>query len=87
MADLPLPQPEDVVAWITVRLHATGMISVGGTIGDKKMALSILEHAKDAITRQIPDAGIIIPNRDVEVVPNAALKEMGDIPIGQRGDP
>lgn len=63
------------------------MISVGGTILDRRMALQILDHARDAITRQIPESGIVIPNRDVEVVPNAALRELGDLAPDQRGDP
>jgi hypothetical protein len=81
------PQPDDVVAWVTVRVHAHGAVSISGTIADKRMALSLLDHAKDAITRQIPDGGIVIPNRDVDVVPNPAFREMGDIARHERGDP
>ena len=87
MAELVPPQPGDVVAWITVRCHANGTVSISGTIGDAAFAKSLLDHAKDAISRQIPAGGIVIPNRDVDVVPSAALREMGDIPAGQRGDP
>lgn len=81
------PQPDDTVAWVTIRLHAPGTISISGTIGDKHMVHMLLDHARDAITRQIPDArDIVIPNRDVEVVPMAGLKELGDIPKHERGD-
>ena len=81
------PQPDDVVAWITVRYHANGSMSVGGTIADKPVALAMLDHARDAITRQINERGIVIPNRDVEVVPHSSLVDMGDIPLAERGDP
>lgn len=88
MSNLPPPQPLDVVAWVTVRLHANGGISTQGTIGDKKMALHLLAQATDAIKRQIPDEkSIIIPGRDVSVMPGIATRDMGDIPIGERGDP
>ena len=83
----PPPKPDDCVAWITVRLHAHGAVSIAGTIGEKKMAHALLDAARDAITRQVPaDREIVVPNRDVEVVPSSALKEIGDIPHGQRGD-
>lgn len=81
------PQPLDVVAWITVRYHANGSMTIGGTIADKPVALAMLDHAKDAITRQIREPGIIIPNRDVDVEPSAAHTVMGDIPEAERGDP
>lgn len=82
------PQPEDVVQWVTVRLHASGTISTLGTIGDKAMALHLLDQARDAIKRQVPDPGkIVVPSRDVDVMPSLATRDMGDIPIAQRGDP
>ncbi len=80
-------KPDDTVAWITVRLHATGTISIAGTIGDRRMAHQLLDHARDAITSQIPDnRAIVVPNRDVVVEPISGLREMGDIPKDQRGD-
>lgn len=81
------PQPEDVIAWITVRCHLNGTVSISGTIGDASFAKQLLDHAKDAIGRQIPTGGLVIPNRDVEVKPSDGLKELGDIPVSQRGDP
>lgn len=87
MNHIPPPQPEDVIAWITVRCHADGAVSIAGTIGDATFARRLLDHARDAITRQVPDRGIVVPNRDVELAPSATLKELGDIPIAQRGDP
>jgi len=86
-ASLPPPKPDDCIGWITIKLHAGGGVSIAGTIGQKKMAHQLLDAAKDAITRQIPDdKEIVVPNRDVEVVPYAGLKELGDIPKDQHGD-
>lgn len=85
--DQPPPKPDDCVAWITVRLHAHGAMSIQGTIGDKKLAHQLLDHARDAITRQVPDEhALVVPNRDVAIVPASTLKEIGDIPPNQRGD-
>ena len=81
------PQDADTVAFITVRLHAPGTISVQGHVGDKRFALQLLEHAKDAIARQFPeDREVVIPARDVDVTPSLPLKEMGDLLPHQRGD-
>ena len=82
------PQPDDVLQWVTVRLHANGTLSTSGTIADKKMALHLLDQAKDAIKRQVPDyKAIIVPNGEVEVALVLPVKEMGVIPPGLRGDP
>ncbi len=81
------PKSDDTVAWVTVRYHANGTLSVAGTIGDKHMVHQMLDHAKDAITRQIQDQkAVIIPNRDVEVIPTVGLREMGDLRPEERGD-
>ena len=83
------PQPLDVVSWVTVRLHANGTVSTQGTIADKKLALKLLDTAKEAVERQVPDPEkpIIIPNREVDVSPRLPLREHGCIPQGERGDP
>lgn len=80
------PQPLDVVAWITVRHHANGTLSVAGTIGDSAYAKKMLDHARDAIGRQVPENGLVIPNRDVELHANPLLKELGDLRPHERGD-
>jgi hypothetical protein len=84
----PVPDHSlDVVAWITVRYHANGGLSVQGTIGDARVARQLLDHAKDAIGRQLGDRQIVVPNRDVDVEPSSLLKPLGDVPAGERGDP
>lgn len=81
------PQDPDAVAYITVRLHATGALSVQGHIADKRMALQLLDHARDALTRQVLDGGrVCVPGRDVDVTPSIPLREFGDMPPNQRGD-
>lgn len=80
-------QDPDTVAYLTIRLHAPGTISVQGHIGDKRLALQLLEHAKDAIRNQFPDdKEIIVPSRDVDVQPTIPLREMGDMLPHERGD-
>lgn len=87
MSQFVPPQPDDVVAWITVRCHAGGAVSVQGTIGDPVFAKKLLDHARDAITRQVPEHGLVIPGRDVNLSPDPRCREMGDIPVHERGDP
>lgn len=88
MSEFVPPQPEDVVQWITIRLHANGALSTSGTIADKRMALHLLDHARDAVKRQVPDyQAIIVPGSEVEIAPALPVREMGTIPPNQRGDP
>lgn len=81
-------QPDDVVQWVTIRLHANGMLSTSGTIADKRMALHLLDHARDAIKARVPEyKSIVIPGSEVEIAPALPVREMGMIPAAQRGDP
>lgn len=81
------PQADDTIAFLTLRLHANGTMTLNGHVADHALMLQMLDHARDTIKRQIPSGGIIIPSRDVDVAPSIPLKEFGDIPPGQRGDP
>lgn len=75
------------VAFLTIRYYADGKLAVGGHIADKRFALELLEHAKDAIGRQIPDdKAIVVPNRDVDVHPSIPLTDLGDLVPAKRGD-
>lgn len=82
------PQDPDTVAYITIRLHATGTLSVQGHIADKRMALQLLDHARDTLTNRVVLDGdrADIPARDVKVAPSIPLREFGDMPPNQRGD-
>jgi hypothetical protein len=87
MGQIVPPQPDDVVAWITVRHHADGSVSTSGTVGDKRYAQRLLDIAKDAIKNRISDSPLAIPNYDVDASTAMPQKEMAHIPIAERGDP
>jgi hypothetical protein len=90
MSALPPPQPLDVVAWVTVRLHESGMLSTQGTIGDAPMAIHLLEQAIDALRRDAArraERGLFIPGRDVDVAPSLPVRALGDMASHERGDP
>jgi hypothetical protein len=79
----------DAVAWVTVRLHQNGALSTQGTIGDPAMAIHMLEQAIDAIRREVvkKDRAIVIPGRDVDVMPSIPTRDIGDMAPHERGDP
>lgn len=80
-------QPLTVVQWVTVRLHDDGSVSTSGTIADKRMSLHLLDIARDAIKKQVPDyKAIIVPGSEVEIMPSLPVKALGDMPAHQRGD-
>lgn len=88
MSNVLVPeQPLDTVAYVTVRLHQTGIVSTSGTIGDKKMAIRLLEVALDAIKNQISDSPIVIPGRDIGQAPTLPTRDLGEMAPHERGDP
>ena len=87
MSEIVPAQPLDVVAWVTVRLHQSGTVSTTGTIADKRMASHLLSHALEAVGH-LPDyKQIIIPASEVETAPAFLTRDIGDMPVNQRGDP
>lgn len=85
----PNPEGLDCVAAITLKLHSNGAMSVSGNIGDAKLALQMLDAAKDAVRNQLKARDqIIIPSRDVVAVQDPAFptKPMGDMRPEDRGD-
>lgn len=79
----------DCVAFITIKIFADGSMSTAGNIGDKKLALAMLDHAKDAVRGHgRPRSEIITPNRDVvvEQSPGYPTRPLGDMAPGDRGD-
>jgi hypothetical protein len=80
-------QPLDVVAWVTVRLHTNGMLSTQGTIGDKAMAVHLLEQGADAVRGMGAKPSIVTPSRDVSVMPSLPTRDMAHIPTAERGEP
>jgi hypothetical protein len=80
------PTPLDRIAYIAISLYGAGAMSISGNIGDKRLALQMLDHARDTIRGQLeqhPHSGLLVPPRDVEVTPSPiypALVEAGDVP-------
>lgn len=77
--------PDDVVAFINIALTSGGAMGISGSIGDKKLAVTMLEHALEAVKAQLrPEdgEGIVIPNRDVVVPHHPAYptRPLGDLP-------
>lgn len=81
-------QPPTEVAFITLRLHDNGAMSIEGNVGDVKLAKGMLESARAAIERQFgkprilepAGAGIVVPSRDVVAPVNPVY------PLVARGD-
>jgi hypothetical protein len=72
----------DTVASITISLQANGALSISGNIGDKKLALALLDHAREAVNTQLrPEDELYIPQRDVVVTQhdNYPTKALGDM--------
>lgn len=85
----PVEHPGDVVAFVTVRLHANGMLTTQGHVGDKAFALKLLENAMDAIRANVADRpALVVPARDVDAPqsPDFPTRERGDMAPGERGD-
>lgn len=78
---------DDAIAWITIRMHAPGTISIAGHVADKRFALQLLDHARDTIRRRLSESPIVVPNRDVIAATALRLKEVAHIPRSERGDP
>jgi hypothetical protein len=83
------PQDADTVAYVTVRMMSTGALRIDGHILDKRMALQLLDHAREVIaSRPDPAQQVVVPSRDVDVTPSEAipLKPYGDMLPHERGD-
>lgn len=79
------PTVDDRIAYIALSLYGSGAMSISGNIGDKKLALQMLDHASQTIRAQLermPYSGLLVQPRDVEVKPDPlypALIENGDL--------
>lgn len=81
------PHELDVTAFVTVRLHAHGGLSVSGHIGDPAFARTLLQHGMDAIGRQSRErSSIIVPNRDTDADTALPLREWSTMAPHERGD-
>lgn len=74
-------QPEQIVATITLCLADTGALKIEGNIGDVKLALGMIDAAREAVARQLGKprilepygAGLAIPECDARVSPNERI--------------
>ena len=58
-----------------------------GTIADKPMARHLLTHALEAIAGLPEYKEIIVPASQVEIAPAFTTRDIGDIPMLERGTP
>lgn len=80
---------QTIVAEIVLQLHDNGAMSIQGNIGDVKVALGMIDAAREAVARRLGKpsilephgAGLIIPSCDAPVSPNE-----GVYPLIARGD-
>jgi hypothetical protein len=76
----------DRIAYIALSLYGDGAMSVSGNIGDKKLALQMLDAARDALVNQQklnPYSGLLVPSSDVGVTPDPLYPQLvaaGDVP-------
>lgn len=60
----------DVVAEIKIQLYSDGAMSISGNIGDVKLALGMIDHARARVADKLPkelDGQLVIPNGEVHV--------------------
>lgn len=55
------PRAPSVMASIRVDLHDDGAISIHGAVGDVRMALQMLDAAREAVARQLGKPSILEP--------------------------
>lgn len=88
--DVPPVTPLTEVAYITLRLHDNGAMSIEGNIGDVRTAVGMLDSARAAVSAKLGKptilephgAGIVVPQRDVPVTPNTDIYPL--IAVGDR---
>lgn len=79
MAD---PSEGDRIAYIALSLYGNGAMSISGNIGDINLARQMLDNARATLDSQWQKrkvASILIPGRDVEVIPTLPLIPHGDV--------
>ncbi len=62
------PPPDHVEAFITVKVHSNGALSVEGAIHEKMWAIAVLQNAIDALRNyRTPKSGLSVPSHDVDL--------------------
>jgi hypothetical protein len=74
------PGPLDAIANISLTLFGNGSMQIQGNILDPKLAVTMLNHALDAVKRQLERREkLIVPAVDVDVKPVLPLTQYGDV--------
>lgn len=79
------PNPFDAVAYINIYMYADGALKISGNIGDAKLALQMLDAARDAVKNRIPktvqENKLIVPADYVGAIPSEThpLVPYGDV--------
>ena len=64
------PDGDRIAAELSIRLHASGALSILGPIADPQWCLEVLAAATDYIRNaMLPREQIVIPEHDVELAP------------------
>lgn len=78
------------VAYLRLTLLDDGNMDIEGNIGDVRLALSMLDSAREAVKRRLGrpsilephGAGLVVPHADVQARPNEAIYPL--IAVGDR---
>jgi len=83
-------QPASEIAYLTLRLHDSGALSIEGNVGDVHLATGMLDAARAAVGSRLGrpsilephGAGLVIPARDVTVSANERIYPL--VAVGDR---
>lgn len=81
--------PPSEIARITLILHDSGAMSIGGNVGDVRMALTMIDAAREAVAGRMGrpsliephGAGLDLPASEVRAHPSAPYPVL---PVGDR---
>ena len=90
MTQTTVPTVPTVVAEITLHLHDNGAMSIQGNVGDVRLALGMIDSARDAISHRLGrpsilephGAGLALPSRDVIAPANERVYPL--VAVGDR---
>jgi hypothetical protein len=83
---MAIPGPLDAIANISITLYGSGQMQIQGNILDPKLATTMLNHALDAVKRQLQRREkLVLPDVDVDVNPILPLTPYGDAPKDWQG--
>ena len=67
LAEHLTPDGDKVAVQITIKVHASGALSVEGPLDEREWMLAALDNAKDAVRNHRRNAPIIVPAKDVSL--------------------